>query len=82
MTCHLKCRGYHVNRKRIQRLMRLMGIETIYPKPKRSATNSEYRIYPYLLRGYQVTAANEVWSADITYIPMGKGFRHLVAILD
>ena len=70
MTHHLKHRGYRVNRKRIQRLMRLMGIEAIYPKPKRSAINSEHRIYPYLLRDYQVTAANEVWSADITYIPV------------
>ena len=82
MTHHLKHRGYHVNRKRIQRLMRLMGIEAIYPKPKRSAINSEHRIYPYLLRDYEVTAANEVWSADITYIPMDKGFMYLVAILD
>jgi len=82
MTHHLKHRGYRVNRKRIQRLMRLMGIEAIYPKPKRSAINSEHRIYPYLLRDYQVTAANEVWSADITYIPVDKGFMYLVAILD
>ena len=82
MTHHLNHRGYHVNRKRIQRLMRLMGIEAIYPKPKRSTINSEHRIYPYLLRDYEVTAANEVWSADITYIPMDKGFMYLVAILD
>jgi putative transposase len=82
MTEHLKRLGYHVNRKRIQRLMRLMGIEAIYPKPKRSTINSEHRIYPYLLRDYEVTAANEVWSADITYIPMDKGFMYLVAILD
>ena len=82
MTHHLKQRGYRVNRKRVQRLMRLMGIEAIYPKPKRSATHSEHRIYPYLLRDYEVTAANEVWSADITYIPMDKGFMYLVAILD
>ncbi len=80
MTQHLKRLGYRVNRKRIQRLMRLMGIEAIYPKP--SAINSEHRIYPYLLRDYEVTAANEVWSADITYIPMDKGFMYLVAILD
>ena len=64
------------NRKRIQRLM--MGIEAIYPKPKVSASNSEHRIYP-LLRDYKVTASNEVWSADITYIPMNKGFMYLVA---
>ena len=82
MTEHLKRLGYHVNRKRIQRLMRLMGIEAIYPKPKASASNSEHRIYPYLLRDYKVTASNEVWSADITYIPMNKGFMYLVAILD
>ena len=82
MTEHLKRLGYHVNRKRIQRLMRLMGIEAIYPKPKASANNSEHQIYPYLLRDYEVTASNEVWSADITYIPMNKGFMYLVAILD
>ena len=82
MTHHLKQRGYLVNRKRVQQLMRLMGIAAIYPKPKRSATPSEHRIYPYLLRDYEVTAANEVWSADITYIPMDKGFMYLVVILD
>ena len=82
MTHHLMRLGYRVNRKRIQRLMRLMGIEAIYPKPKPSASNSEHRIYPYLLRDYKVTASNEVWSADITYIPMNKGFMYLVAILD
>ena len=82
MTEHLKRLGYRVNRKRIQRLMRLMGIEAIYPKPKASTRNSEHQIYPYLLRDYQVTAANQVWSADITYIPMDKGFMYLVAILD
>ena len=82
MTHHLKRLGYRVNRKRIQRLMRLMGIEAIYPKPKLSAISSEHRIYPYLLRDYKVTASNQVWSADITYIPMNKGFMYLVAILD
>ena len=82
MTQHLMRLGYCVNRKRIRRLMRLMGIEAIYPKPKLSAINSEHRIYPYLLRDYKVTASNQVWSADITYIPMNKGFMYLVAILD
>ena len=82
MTQHFKQPGYRVNRKRIQRLMRLMGIEAIYPKPKRSAINSEHRVYPCLLRDYEVTAANEVWAADITYIPMSNGFMYLVAILD
>ena len=82
MTHHLKQLGYRVNRKRIQRLMRLMGIEAIYPNPKRSTINSEHQVYPYLLRDYEVTAANEVWSADITYIPMSNGFMYLVAILD
>ena len=82
MTEHLKRLGYRVNRKRIRRLMRLMGIEAIYPKPKLSTINSGHRIYPYLLRDYEVTASNQVWSADITYIPMNKGFMYLVAILD
>ena len=82
MTAYLKRLGYRVNRKRISRLMRLMGIEAIYPKPKLSAINGEHRVYPYLLRDYEVTASNQVWSADITYIPMNKGFMYLVVILD
>ena len=68
MTAYLKRLGYRVNRKRISRLMRLMGIEAIYPKPKLSAINGEHRVYPYLLRDYEVTASNQVWSADITYM--------------
>ena len=79
MAEHLKRLGYRVNRKRIRRLMRLMGIEAIYPN---SPINSEHRIYPYLLRDYEVTASNQVWSTDITYIPMNKGFMYWVAILD
>lgn len=71
-----------VNRKRMQRLMRLMGIEAIYPKPRTSIPNDQHRRYPYLLRDYTVSRPNEVWSADITYIPMRRGFMYLFAIID
>ena len=82
MAEHLKRMGYRVNRKRVRRLMCLMGIEAIYPKPKTTSINKDHKIYPYLLRNYEVTASNQVWSADINYIPMNRGFMYLVAILD
>lgn len=82
MAEHLKRLGYRVNRKRVRRLMGLMGIEAIYPKPKTTTINKDHKIYPYLLRDYEITTPNQVWSADITYIPMDKGFMYLVAILD
>lgn len=71
-----------VNRKRVQRLMRLMGIEAIYPKPKTTECNDEHKKYPYLLRGLQIVRPNQVWSTDITYIRMRRGFLYLVAIID
>ena len=71
-----------VNRKRIQRLMRILGIEAIYPKPNLSRPASGHEIYPYLLRGVAIERANQVWSTDITYIPMRGGFLYLVAIMD
>ena len=74
--------GICVNRKRIQRLMRLMGIEAVYPKPRTSRPHSEHRIYPYLLRDLTINRPKQVWSADITYIPMARGFMYLVAIMD
>ena len=74
--------GVFVNRKRIQRLMRVMGIETLYPKRKTSARGPGHRIYPYLLRGLAITRPNQVWCADTTYIPMARGFCYLVAIMD
>jgi putative transposase len=74
--------GCNVNRKRIQRLMRLMGIEGIGPKPGTSLRNKEHKIYPYLLRGVEIIRPNQVWSTDITYCPMPHGFMYLVAIID
>lgn len=75
-------RGFKINRKRIQRLMRLMGLEAIYPKPKTSRPHPVHKVYPYLLRGMQIDRPNQVWAADITYIPMSKGFMYLVAVMD
>ena len=74
--------GVLANRKRIQRLMRVMGIETLYPKRKTSAPGAGHRIYPYLLRGLAITRPNQVWCSDVTYIPMARGFCYLVAIMD
>ena len=71
-----------VNRKRIQRLMRLMGIEALYPKKKTSNPGKGHKIYSYLLRGLPINRSNQVWAADITYIPMARGFLYLVAIID
>jgi putative transposase len=71
-----------VNRKHVQRLMRLMGLEAIYPKPRLSVGNKEHKIYPYLLRDVEVTRPNQVWSTDITYVPLAQGFMYLVVILD
>ena len=82
MRNHLRRLGYKVNRKRIQRLMRLMGLEAIYPKPRTSQPHPEHKIYPYLLRGMSIERANQVWTADITYIPMSRGFMYLVAVMD
>jgi putative transposase len=82
MTRHLRRLGYRVNRKRVQRLMRLMGLEAIYPKPKTSQPHPEHKIYPYLLRDLVIDHPNQVWAADITYIPMARGFMFLVAVMD
>jgi putative transposase len=71
-----------VNRKRVQRLMRLMGLEAIYPRPRTTLRDREHRIYPYLLRSVEVVRPNQVWSSDITYIPMPRGFMYLTVILD
>jgi putative transposase len=82
MAIWLQEKGHTVNRKRVQRLMRLMGLEAIYPKPKLSRRAANHRIYPYLLRGLKVERPNQVWAADITYLPMSRGFMYLVAIVD
>src|SRR5271166_1118731 len=74
--------GQEVNRKRVQRLMRLMGLEAIYPKPKLSAGGRGHRVFPYLLRNVGIERADQVWSADITYIPLARGFMYLAATID
>jgi putative transposase len=79
---HLRRLGYKINRKRVQRLMRLMGLEAIYPKPKTSRAHPAHKVYPYLLRNTVVERPNQVWTADITYIPMNRGFMYLVAVMD
>jgi putative transposase len=82
MTASLIQQGEAVNRKRMQRLMRLMGLKAIYPKPDLSGTGRGRRIYPYLLRGVKIVRPNQVWSADITYVPMAAGFMYLAATID
>ena len=82
MTEWLASMGHAVNRKRVSRLMELMGLEAVYPKPKLSQPGEGHRIYPYLLGGTTVERVNQVWSADITYIRMARGFLYLVAIMD
>ncbi len=74
--------GYHAGRHRVRRLMKVMGHEAIYKRPNTSKKHPENRIYPYLLRGMSITRPNQVWCADITYIPMPRGFLYLVAIMD
>jgi putative transposase len=74
--------GETVNRKRVQRLLRVMGLEAIYPKPKLSAAGRGHRIYPYLLRNVAIVRPDQVWSTDITYVPLASGFMYLAAILD
>ncbi len=82
MRVVLRQQGYEVNRKRVQRLMRQLGIEAIYPKPRLSQTHPDHQVYPYLLRNLAVTQANQVWCTDITYLPVLKGHFYLVAIMD
>jgi putative transposase len=82
MTVWLNEQGEGVNRKRVQRLMRLMGLEAIYPKPRLSQAGKGHRIYPYLLRDVKVERRDQVWSTDITYVPMASGFMYLAAVID
>ena len=79
MTAMLRAEGVNVNRKRVQRLMRLMGIAALGPKPRTSKPAPGHKIYPYLLRNLTIERPNHVWAADITYIPIGRGFLYLVA---
>ena len=82
MRTYLRLLGYSTGIKRIRRLMRLMGLMPIYRKPRTSIPNPEHIRYPYLLRDFVITRPNQVWCADITYIPMRKGFLYLVAVMD
>jgi putative transposase len=82
MTAYLKRQGQEVNRKRVRRLMRLMGLEAIYPKPRLSLSNQAHKKYPYLLSNLVIDHPDQVWCADITYIRMLHGFVYLVAIMD
>jgi len=82
MTAWLRQNGHRVNAKRVRRLLRTMGLEAIYPKRRLSAPGKENRIYPYLLRNVPITHVDQVWSADITYVRLHRGFVYLMAILD
>ena len=82
MTAYLKIKGHAVNVKRIRRLLRIMGLEALYPKPHLSKSNPEHKVYPYLLRNLSINRPNQVWSTDITYVRMERGFVYLMAIID
>ena len=82
MRIELMKRGEDVNRKRVQRLMRIMGLEAMYPKPRTSIGNKHHYKYPYLLKSLDIIAPNQVWGTDITYVPVEDGYLYLVAILD
>ncbi len=82
ITAALQRLGYSVNRKRIKRLMGLLGLEAIYPKPNTSKADSEARKYPYLLHEMSISAPNQVWCVDITYLKLDKGFMYLTALID
>ena len=82
MTVYLNSLGYTIDRKRVIRLMRKLGLQAIYPKPKTTVLNPEHKIYPYLLRELSIEKSNQVWCTDITYLPVGKGHFYLVAIMD
>lgn len=82
MTAILQRQGYAINHKRVQRLMQKMGLQAIYPKRRTSIGNPGHKIYPYLLCDVEIVRPNQVWSTDITYIPMPTGFMYLVAVID
>jgi len=82
MVRHLRREGIHVGRHRVRRLMRLMGLEAIYQAPRTSQPHPEHRIYPYRLKGLSIERPDHVWCADITYIPVRRGFLYLVAVMD
>jgi len=82
MTAYLRHQGYAINPKRVRRLLHLMGLQAIYPKRHTTVVTPGHKVYPYLLHNLVITRPNQVWSADITYIPMLRGFMYLVAIID
>ena len=82
MVAVMRRDGFEINRKRVRRLMRVMGIEAIYQKPNTSRKHPAHAVYPYLLRGLIIDRPNQVWCADITYVPMAKGFVYLAAVMD
>jgi putative transposase len=82
LTVWLKSLGYDINRKRVKRLMDLMGWQTLYRRPHTSKPNKQNRIYPYLLKGLDINRPNQVWAMDITYVPMRRGFMYLAAVID
>jgi putative transposase len=82
MTVWLQAEGWTVNRKRVQRLMRLMGIEAIYPRPRTTQRNAQHRVFPYLLRDVPIVRVDQVWSTDITYVALLCGFMYLTAVID
>ena len=82
MRVHLERKGYRVNRKRVQRMMRTMNIHAVYPRPRTSIPGDGHKVYPYLLTGLTIDRPNQVWATDISYIPLARGFMYLVAIID
>jgi putative transposase len=78
----LRRQGYLVGRDRVRRLMRLLGLQAVYQRPKTSQPHPQHKVYPYLLRGLSITRPNQVWCADVTYIPLKRGFLYLVAVMD
>jgi len=82
MTEYLRSQDYWVNPKRTARLMRVMGLHAVAPKRRMTRNNPDHKVYPYLLRNVPITKADQVWSTDITYVPMKQGYMYLVAILD
>lgn len=82
MTEHLRGEGHAVNQKRVRRLLRTMGLEAIYQKPDTSKPNPEHKVFPYLLRGLPIDRRDQVWSTDITYVRLARGFVYLIAVID
>lgn len=82
MTAWLRAQGYEVNQKRVRRLLRLMGLEALYPKPRLSQPGATDQVYPYLLKEVEIERVNQVWSTDITYVRLWQGFVYLMAVMD